>query len=208
MVPLKPLFSVNLQLSSIHPLLYPVDQFTNFSRFVTLSAVLSITPSTMALKRKRPIHRQEDISNKRHKVTVSVFHTDFQFQSFSERIERLNIDVLRKVRPVIPDATADDDDTYVPLRFAMSDSQVFSFFSESMKKWKDLNLSATFTEFYRNVLPISESLPQVIHHQEKIMSLLEEYISRQDPLASHSLLEYSQTWNYSADGQHARTTRP
>jgi len=68
--------------------------------------------------------------------------------------------------------------------------KAFSFFSESVKKWKDLNLSATFTEFYGKVLPLSESLPQVIHHQETIMSLLEEFIARQDPLALHSLLEY------------------
>jgi len=54
-------------------------------------------------------------------------------------------------------------------------------------------LSATYTEFDRQVRPISESLPQVIHHQETIMSLLEEYMSRQDPLAQHSLLEYSLT---------------
>jgi len=66
---------------------------------------------------------------------------------------------------------------------------VFSYFSESVTKWRDLNLSATFTEFYRSVVPVSESLPQVIHHQDKIMSLLEEYISRQDALALASLLE-------------------
>jgi U3 small nucleolar RNA-associated protein 20 len=67
---------------------------------------------------------------------------------------------------------------------------VFSFFSESVRKWRDLNLSATFTEFNRRVVPLSESLPQVIHHQEAIMALLEEYIARQDELALISLLEY------------------
>ena len=66
---------------------------------------------------------------------------------------------------------------------------MFSFFSESVKKWRDLNLSATFTEFYRRVLPVSESLPQVVYHQEAIMTLLEEYIARQDELALISLLE-------------------
>jgi len=58
-----------------------------------------------------------------------------------------------------------------------------------MKKWKDLNLSATFTEYYRKVYSLSESLPQVIHHQEAIMILLEEYISLQDALALQPLLE-------------------
>jgi U3 small nucleolar RNA-associated protein 20 len=40
------------------------------------------------------------------------------------------------------------------------------------------------------VFPLSESLPQVIYHQERIMSLLEEFINRQDELSVHSLLEY------------------
>lgn len=69
--------------------------------------------------------------------------------------------------------------------------KAFSFFSESIKKWRDLNLSANFVEFDQHVLPFSESLPQVLHHQGKIMSLLEEYIGKQDPLALHSLLEYA-----------------
>ena len=51
-------------------------------------------------------------------------------------------------------------------------------------------MSATFTEFNRKVVPLSESLPQVIHHQEAIMALLEEYIARQDEFALISLLEY------------------
>ena len=59
-----------------------------------------------------------------------------------------------------------------------------------MKKWRDLNLSATFTEFLKKVLPLSESLPQVVHHQEAIMALLEEYVARQDELSLISLLEY------------------
>ena len=69
--------------------------------------------------------------------------------------------------------------------------KVFSYLTESVNKWKDLNLSATFTEFHRQISPLSESLPQVIHHQDKIMVLLEEYIQRQDALALVSLLEYS-----------------
>ena len=77
---------------------------------------------------------------------------------------------------------------YAPKAFILI-LQTFSYFSESVKKWRDLNLSATFTEFYKEILSLSESLPQVVHHQEKIMSLLEEFISRQDALSLSSLLE-------------------
>lgn len=79
---------------------------------------------------------------------------------------------------------------YIHLMGEVTEAQVYSYFSESVKKWRDLNLSATFTEFYEQVFPVSESLPQVIHHQEKIMLLLEKYISRQDSLALSSLFEY------------------
>ena len=51
-------------------------------------------------------------------------------------------------------------------------------------------MSATFTEFLKKVLPLSESLPQVVHHQDAIMALLEEYVARQDELSLISLLEY------------------
>jgi len=59
-----------------------------------------------------------------------------------------------------------------------------------VKKWRDLNLSATFTEFLKKVLPLSESLPQVVHHQDAIMALLEEYVARQDEL---SLISFPET---------------
>jgi len=59
-----------------------------------------------------------------------------------------------------------------------------------VKKWRDLNLSATFTEFLKKVVPLSESLPQVVHHQDAIMALLEEYVAKQDELSLISLLEY------------------
>jgi U3 small nucleolar RNA-associated protein 20 len=59
-----------------------------------------------------------------------------------------------------------------------------------VKKWRDLNLSATFTEFLKKVVPLSESLPQVVHHQDAIVALLEEYVAKQDELSLISLLEY------------------
>jgi len=81
-----------------------------FLKFVTLH--LYFDPVTMALKRKRPVHRQDD-SNKRHKVLFFSELANWEFESFSDRIEKLSIDVLRKVRPVIPDSGADDEDSYV-----------------------------------------------------------------------------------------------
>ena len=51
-------------------------------------------------------------------------------------------------------------------------------------------MSATFTEFLKKVVPLSESLPQVVHHQDAIMALLEEYVAKQDELSLISLLEY------------------
>jgi hypothetical protein len=67
----------------------------------------------MTLKRKRPVNKKDNGSNKRHKVSRFRASANAKFQSFSERIENLNIDVLRKVRAVIPNSGDDEEDTYV-----------------------------------------------------------------------------------------------
>jgi hypothetical protein len=53
------------QVGGIYGITSSLDDRQNFSKFVTFLA--QRLPVEMALKRKRPVHRQED-SNKRHKV--------------------------------------------------------------------------------------------------------------------------------------------
>lgn len=63
-----------------------------------------------------------------------------------------------------------------------------SFFHSSLESWVDLNLSTTFTEFSREAIPLSESLPHILHYKDELFELLVKYIDRRDALALEPLL--------------------
>lgn len=52
----------------------------------------------------------------------------------------------------------------------------------------ELNLSENFAGFSQRAGRLSESLPQIVHHQDSIMDLLVEYISTKDELCMEPLL--------------------
>lgn len=93
------------------------------------------------------------------------------FQSFTQKIANLKIDPVRRVRRHV-----DNEETEK------------SFFHSSLESWVDLNLSATFTEFSREAIPLSESLPHILHYKDVIFELLVKYIDRRDVLALEPLL--------------------
>ncbi|KAH8153790.1 uncharacterized protein LAJ45_01557 [Morchella importuna] len=93
------------------------------------------------------------------------------FQSFTQKIANLKIDPVRRVRRHV-----DDEETEK------------SFFHSSLESWVDLNLSTTFTEFSREAIPLSESLPHILHYKDELFELLVKYIDRRDALALEPLL--------------------
>ena len=96
------------------------------------------------------------------------------FESFPQRIAKLNIDPVRRVRR----PTADDTDI----------TTTFSYFKTSFNEWRDLNLSEGFTSFAREVAPLCESLPQILHYDNRIMDLLVGYIEKADTWSLEPLL--------------------
>ncbi|EKG17811.1 Down-regulated-in-metastasis protein [Macrophomina phaseolina MS6] len=96
------------------------------------------------------------------------------FESFSQRIAKLNIDPIR--RPTR--RTLDEQDL----------STTASYLKNSFEEWKDLNLSETFHAFSRELDPLCESLPQILHHADSIMDLLIRYIEKRDALSLEPLL--------------------
>lgn len=98
-----------------------------------------------------------------------------RFESFNQRIAKLNIDPLRRRRP--NQAEEEDFATHT------------SFFRLAVDRWKDLNLSENFSTFIKEVDPICNSLPQVLHYNERIFDLLAKYIERRDPLSLEPLLD-------------------
>lgn len=96
------------------------------------------------------------------------------FESFSQRIAKLKIEPVRRGRGAILD-DAELDST-------------FSYFRDAFVEWRDLNVSETFTKFARQVAPLCDSLPQVLHHSERILDLLVEYIEKGDKHSEEPLL--------------------
>ena len=97
-----------------------------------------------------------------------------RFESFTQRIAKLNIDPVRRARRV--DVDQDDLET------------ASSFFKAGLDRWKDLNLSENFTNFVRDAEPLCDSLPQILHYQQEIMDLLVAYIEKRDVQSLEPLL--------------------
>ncbi|ORY60231.1 armadillo-type protein [Pseudomassariella vexata] len=113
---------------------------------------------------------------KSRKGPIQKGRNQHKWQSFSSKISRLSaIDPLRKVRR--NDLDVEDD------------KATTSYFRTGLEKWTDLNIAKGFTYFRREVLPISDSLAQILHFEDKIMDLLEKYVSGQEKESLEPLLE-------------------
>lgn len=95
-----------------------------------------------------------------------------RFESFNQRIAKLNIHPLRRGR----DLEVETDDTT-------------SYLSTGFAKWRDLNLSENFTNFVREIAPLCDSLPHIIHYHKDIMTILATYIGKRDALSLEPLLD-------------------
>lgn len=96
------------------------------------------------------------------------------FESFSQRVARLNIDPIHRTR------RHDLDETNLVA--------TESYFNVSLQKWQDINLSENFTRFLRDVRPLCESLPQILHFQDRIVDILIQYLEEKDALSLEPLL--------------------
>ena len=97
-----------------------------------------------------------------------------RFESFNQRIAKLNIDPIRRVRRL--DVDRDDVEATT------------SYFRTGLLHWKELNLSEHFTAFVLEVEPLCDSLPQVLHYQQKIAEILFRYADKRDALSLEPLL--------------------
>lgn len=99
-----------------------------------------------------------------------------RWESFSLKISKLHsLDPLRKVRR--HDLEAEDLESTT------------SYFRNGLEKWNELNIAKAFIDFKREALPITESLAQILHHEEKIMDRLAHYISLQEKESLEPLLD-------------------
>jgi U3 small nucleolar RNA-associated protein 20 len=96
----------------------------------------------------------------------------FKFRSFSERIATIKIDVIHRVGR--PEDIPEDAE---------------SCFVDGLKKWRDLNSTADFTKFCLQASHLVQTFPQVVHHQDALLSLLKESLSSAADLALQPLLD-------------------
>lgn len=94
------------------------------------------------------------------------------WKPFSVRIEQVKIDVARRIQ-----------------RTTDTESGIESYFIEALNKWRELNLTTSFSTFLNNVHGRADSLAQVVHHQQFLLDEIIRAISSSDSLSSTALLE-------------------
>ncbi|XP_064596875.1 small subunit processome component 20 homolog [Liolophura sinensis] len=96
----------------------------------------------------------------------------FKFQSFSERIANVNIDVIHRIR--YNDDQPEESGTY---------------FGEALNKWAELNCTEHFTNFRTEISAQVQTFTQLVHHEPEIVSGLQKHLQVPNSLAFEPLLD-------------------
>src|SRR5882762_730696 len=114
---------------------------------------------------------------KTRKVKKGTAHQkNHRWESFTTKISKLNsLDPIRRVRR--HDIDAEDLSTST------------SYFKTGLDKWQELNMSEGFISFTQGVLPMCDSLPQILHFEDKIMEMLVTYLEKKQRESVEPLLE-------------------
>uniref|UniRef100_A0A8D0C7S2 UTP20 small subunit processome component n=1 Tax=Scleropages formosus TaxID=113540 RepID=A0A8D0C7S2_SCLFO len=96
----------------------------------------------------------------------------YKFQTFSERLANVNVDVIHRI---------DRTGSYA--------EEVETYFSEGLMKWRDLNLTEHFTTFLKEVLHKSQSFNLLVFHQNSIVESLKTHLRVKNSLAYQPLLD-------------------
>jgi U3 small nucleolar RNA-associated protein 20 len=114
---------------------------------------------------------------KTRKVKGGTAHQkNHRWESFTTKISKLNsLDPIRRVRR--HDIDAEDLSTNT------------SYFKAGLERWQELNMSEGFISFTQDVLPMCDSLPQIIHFEDKLMEILVTYLEKKQRESIQPLLE-------------------
>lgn len=122
------------------------------------------------------IHSGRVFKSRKGKTAGTPHQKNHRWESFTNKISKLHsLDPLRRVRR--HDLDAEDLEATT------------SYLRNGLEKWAELNLSKGFTLFKRELQPLCDSLPQILHFEGRIMDLLEKYISTQDLESLEPLLD-------------------
>ncbi|KAG2589626.1 small subunit processome component 20 homolog [Panicum virgatum] len=79
----------------------------------------------------------------------------FSFKTFSQRVEEIDIDVYRSLHAVKAEPSSGS-----------------SFFIDALVEWRELNTAEDFISFYEEMIPLVQTLPQIVLHREELFSAL------------------------------------
>lgn len=123
-----------------------------------------------------PSNSSGRIAKVRKNKNLTPHQKNHRWESFSTKISKFSsLQPLRKVRR--HDLETEDLSTST------------SYFQTGLQKWGELNVSKPFSAFKTKVYPLCESLPQLLHFEQRIMDLLADFIAGQDKEALEPLLD-------------------
>ncbi|KAM9293238.1 small subunit processome component 20 homolog isoform 2-T2 [Morus bassanus] len=95
-----------------------------------------------------------------------------RFLTFSERLSNVNIDIIHRI---------DRTGSYA--------EEVETYFSEGLRKWRELNLTHHFVQFYNEVANKCQSFNQLVYYQSAIVQSLKTHLQVEGSLAYQPLLD-------------------
>ena len=149
--------------------------------YLRLRVQINLRPSHEISKSSRELRPKMPTSSgrivKTRKVKKGTLHQkNHRWESFTTKISKLNsLDPIRRVRR--HDIEVEDL------------SATTSYLRAGLEKWQELNMSGNFIEFSHEVLPLCDSLPQILHFEDKIMGLMATYIEKRERESLEPLLE-------------------
>ncbi|KAJ3414834.1 U3 snoRNP protein [Chytridiales sp. JEL 0842] len=110
---------------------------------------------------------------------------------FGREIKRIPTEDYMQIESMLKKAVNDDDhqvDEFGVKREKNRYREGDSFFVEALLSWRDLNCTANFSAFLKEVSPISQSLQQVLYHKDTIVDTLITFLNKSDILSLEPLL--------------------
>ncbi|XP_062441952.1 small subunit processome component 20 homolog [Rhea pennata] len=95
-----------------------------------------------------------------------------RFLTFSERLSNINIDIIHRI---------DRTGSYA--------EEVETYFFEGLQKWRELNLTQHFVQFYKEVANKCQSFNQLVYYQSAIVQSLKTHLQIKGSLAYQPLLD-------------------
>ncbi|XP_078430936.1 ARM repeat superfamily protein isoform X2 [Wolffia australiana] len=95
----------------------------------------------------------------------------FVFKTFAQRVNEIDIDVFRSLDPLKAEP-----------------SEGSSFFRDCLLEWRELNTAEDFISFYDEFMPLVQTLPQILLHNERIFSGLLSRVNMKARLSLEPIL--------------------